>query len=94
MSRLARVELGLEARAHREDHLDTRMWLRLLACSTDIEQAIRQRLRQQFGTTLSRFDYLAQLVIQGLFLGVLHGLEQLPQPALVCSGHLFETPTA
>lgn len=51
MSRLARVELGLEARAHREDHLDTRMWLRLLACSTDIEQAIRQRLRQQFGTT-------------------------------------------
>ena len=32
MSRLARVELGLEARAHREDHLDTRMWLRLLAC--------------------------------------------------------------
>ncbi|MFM8664593.1 MAG: MarR family winged helix-turn-helix transcriptional regulator [Betaproteobacteria bacterium] len=61
MSRLARVALGLEARAHREDHLDTRMWLRLLACSTDIEQAIRQRLRQQFGTTLSRFDYLAQL---------------------------------
>ena len=61
MSRLARVELGLEARAHREDHLDTRMWLRLLVCSTDIEQAIRQRLRQQFGTTLSRFDYLAQL---------------------------------
>ncbi len=61
MSRLARLELGLEARAQREDHLDTRMWLRLLACSTDIEQAIRQRLRQQFGTTLSRFDYLAQL---------------------------------
>ncbi|MBM3389677.1 MAG: MarR family transcriptional regulator [Betaproteobacteria bacterium] len=61
MSRLARLELGLEARAQREDHLDTRMWLRLLACSADIEQAIRQRLRLQFGTTLSRFDYLAQL---------------------------------
>lgn len=53
--------LGLEARAQADDHLDTRLWLRLLACSTDIEQQIRQRLRQTFGTTLPRFDYLAQL---------------------------------
>ena len=37
------------------------MWLRLLACTHDIEQAIRQKLRLRFGTTLSRFDYLAQL---------------------------------
>lgn len=59
--RTPRPELGLEARAERDDHLDTRMWLRLLACSTDIEQAIRQQLRLNFGTTLSRFDYLAQL---------------------------------
>jgi DNA-binding MarR family transcriptional regulator len=54
-------ELGLEARAQAEDHLDTRLWLRLLACSTDIEQAVRQELRLNFQTTLSRFDYLAQL---------------------------------
>ncbi len=54
-------ELGLEARAQAEDHLDTRLWLRLLACSTDIEQAVRQELRLTFQTTLSRFDYLAQL---------------------------------
>lgn len=53
--------LGLESRAQADDHLDTRMWLRLLACSTEIEQHIRQRLRRSFGTTLSRFDYLAQL---------------------------------
>lgn len=61
MSVDARTELGLEARAQRDDHLDTRMWLRLLACSTEIEQAIRQQLRKRFDTTLSRFDYMAQL---------------------------------
>ncbi len=53
--------IGLEARAQADDHLDTKVWLRLLACSTQIEQQIRQRLRSRFGTTLSRFDYLAQL---------------------------------
>lgn len=55
------AHIGLEARAHDEDHLDTKVWLRLLACSTQIEQQIRQRLRTRFGTTLPRFDYLAQL---------------------------------
>jgi DNA-binding MarR family transcriptional regulator len=53
--------IGLEARAHVDDHLDTKIWLRLLACSTQIEQHIRQRLRVRFDTTLPRFDYLAQL---------------------------------
>jgi DNA-binding MarR family transcriptional regulator len=53
--------IGIEARAHADDHLDTRVWLRLLACSTQIEQEISSRLRQRFGTTLPRFDYLAQL---------------------------------
>lgn len=53
--------IGLEARAVPDDHLDTKIWLRLLACTTQIEQEIRTRLRQRFGTTLPRFDYLAQL---------------------------------
>ena len=55
--------IGMEARAHAADHLDTRIWLRLLACSAQIEQEIRTRLRLRFGTgtTLPRFDYLAQL---------------------------------
>lgn len=56
-----RQHLGLESRAQADDHVDTRLWLRLLACCTEVEQQIRQRLRQRFGTTLSRFDYLAQL---------------------------------
>jgi DNA-binding MarR family transcriptional regulator len=53
--------IGREARAQPHDHGDVKLWLRLLACSTQIEQAIRGRLRQRFGTSLSRFDYLAQL---------------------------------
>jgi DNA-binding MarR family transcriptional regulator len=53
--------IGIEARAASDDHLDVRLWLRLLACSTQIEQEIRSRLRQRFGTSLARFDYLAQL---------------------------------
>ncbi|MFN0185630.1 MAG: MarR family winged helix-turn-helix transcriptional regulator [Aquabacterium sp.] len=52
---------GLESRAARDDHLALRLWLRLLASSTEIEDEIRRRLRARFGITLSRFDYLAQL---------------------------------
>lgn len=53
--------IGLEARAGSGDHLDIRLWLRLLASSNQIEQQVRTRLRVRFGTTLPRFDYLAQL---------------------------------
>lgn len=58
---LGDAHLGLEARAQADDHIDVKVWLRLLACSTQIEQTIRQRLRNRFGTSLPRFDYLAQL---------------------------------
>jgi len=58
---LGNARIGLEARAQPDDHVDLKVWLRLLACSTQIEQRIRQQLRLQFGTTLPRFDYLAQL---------------------------------
>ena len=54
-------QIGHEARAQVGDHVDLKIWLRLLACSTQIEQHIRQRLRSRFGITLPRFDYLAQL---------------------------------
>jgi DNA-binding MarR family transcriptional regulator len=53
--------IGLEARAGQEDHLALKLWLRLLACSTQVETEVRQRLRAQFGISLARFDYLAQL---------------------------------
>ena len=46
----------------REDHHDSlRLWLRLLSCSTLIENHIRQRLQVEFATTLPRFDLMAQL---------------------------------
>jgi DNA-binding MarR family transcriptional regulator len=38
-----------------------RLWLRLLACTTTIEQVIRAKLRAEFDTTLPRFDVLAML---------------------------------
>jgi DNA-binding MarR family transcriptional regulator len=55
------AELGHEARAGREDHAALRLWLRMLACTTQIGDEIRRRLRRQFGISLARFDYLAQL---------------------------------
>lgn len=53
--------LGREAGLSHEDHQAVRLWLRLLTCSTQIEQLIRTHLRNEFGTTLPRFDYMAQL---------------------------------
>src|SRR5262245_22623721 len=43
------------------EHIEIRIWLRLLACSTRIENVLKSRLRRDFGTSLARFDVLAQL---------------------------------
>jgi DNA-binding MarR family transcriptional regulator len=53
--------IGLEARAEHDDHLSLKLWLRLLACSTQVEIEVRRRLRERFDMSLARFDYLAQL---------------------------------
>jgi DNA-binding MarR family transcriptional regulator len=55
------AELGHEARAGADDHAALRLWLRLLASTTQIEEEVRRRLRRHFGISLARFDYLAQL---------------------------------
>ncbi|HEV6965474.1 MULTISPECIES: MarR family winged helix-turn-helix transcriptional regulator [Roseateles] len=55
------ADLDLETRLSADDHQALKLWLRLLSCTTRIEDLIRQRLRQEFGTTLPRFDLLAQL---------------------------------
>ncbi|WP_322998571.1 MarR family winged helix-turn-helix transcriptional regulator [Castellaniella sp.] len=67
--------IGLEARVQADDHLDTRIWLRLLACSNQIEQQIRKLLRTRIATSLRRFDYMAQLDRhpEGLRMKVLSG---------------------
>ncbi len=40
---------------------ELRLWLRLLTCANLIEAKIRKRLREEFDTTLPRFDLMAQL---------------------------------
>jgi DNA-binding MarR family transcriptional regulator len=54
-------ELGHEARAGKGDHAVLKLWLRMLASTTQIEAEIRKRLRERFGISLARFDYMAQL---------------------------------
>jgi DNA-binding MarR family transcriptional regulator len=64
------VTAGDEAPA---DRRATRLWLRLLACSTLVEKTVRSRLASEFGATLPRFDVLAALerAPDGLKLGEL-----------------------
>lgn len=57
-------ELGHEARSARGDHAALKLWLRMLACTTQVEDEIRRRLRMRFDISLPRFDYMAQLYRQ------------------------------
>ena len=50
-----------ETRAHADDHMALRLWLRLLTCTNLVEAPLRTRLRQQFNGSLPRFDLMAQL---------------------------------
>ena len=53
--------MDMEARAHSEQPQAVRLWLRLLTCTQLIEKKVRKQLRTDFGTTLPRFDLMAQL---------------------------------
>jgi len=44
-----------------DDKLELKVWLRLLTCANLIEGQVRNLLRENFATTLPRFDLLAQL---------------------------------
>jgi len=50
-----------ETRVRGDHHESLRLWLRLLSCSTLVENHIRQGLQREFSTTLPRFDLMAQL---------------------------------
>jgi len=50
-----------ESRLSAHDHTALRLWLRLLTCTSLIEASVRQVLRDDFDSTLPRFDLLAQL---------------------------------
>ncbi len=53
--------MDIEARAHADHAAALRLWLRLLTCTQLIEREVRTALREQFDTTLPRFDLMAQL---------------------------------
>jgi DNA-binding MarR family transcriptional regulator len=60
MNNLFEIE-DQELRAHEDHHASLRLWLRLLSCTSFIEDIIRQNLRNQFDISLPRFDLMAQL---------------------------------
>ncbi|MCC6245855.1 MAG: MarR family transcriptional regulator [Gemmatimonadaceae bacterium] len=55
------------------DHESLRLWLRLFTCTTLVEQRLDGSLKRTFGSSLPRFDLLAQLerAPQGLRMGEL-----------------------
>ncbi len=65
--------IDLESRLTDQHHQALKLWLRMLACTVMIEDQVRARLRQEFATTLPRFDLMAQLERhpQGLRMGEL-----------------------
>lgn len=65
-----------------------RTWLRLLACSNVIEGRVRGLLREEFDTTLPRFDLLAQL--DAAAAESVHGLtmSELSRRLMVTNGNL------
>jgi DNA-binding MarR family transcriptional regulator len=74
----------LESRVIDDHHQAVKLWLRLLACTTRVETVVRSRLRSEFGTTLPRFDLLAQLEREpeGLTMG------ELSQRLMVTGGNV------
>jgi len=68
-------------RSHRKE---LRLWLRLLTCTKLMETEIRQRLRDEFGMTLPRFDLMAQLerAADGL------SLSELSERLMVTNGNV------
>jgi DNA-binding MarR family transcriptional regulator len=78
------VALDAETRVTADHHESLRVWLRMLACTNLIGNHVRQKLQAQFGTTLPRFDLMAQLerAPQGLKMG------ELTQRLMVTGGNV------
>lgn len=74
----------LSALSNPADHNALRVWLRLLSCTTLIENQINSRLRSEFDTSLPRFDVMAQLARfpEGLL------MSELSQRLMVSNGNI------
>ena len=53
--------MDMEAQSHSSHPEALRLWLRMLTCTQLVEKQVRHQLREQFDTTLPRFDLMAQL---------------------------------
>ena len=53
--------MDMEAQSHSSHPEALRLWLRMLTCTQLVEKQVRHNLREQFDTTLPRFDLMAQL---------------------------------
>jgi DNA-binding MarR family transcriptional regulator len=87
MEQTTAIPLDAETKAAErpDDHkTELRLWLRLLTCTTLIENEVRRRLRENFDVTLPRFDLLAQLdrTPNGMTLG------ELSQRMMVSNGNI------
>lgn len=80
----AGTRADIETRVRPDDHQSLRLWLRLLACTQLIETEVRQSLKSAYGTTLPRFDLMAQLdrATDGLKMG------ELSQRMMVTGGNV------
>ena len=88
-SAVADAAPDLESRAHSDDHFDTRLWLRLMACTNLVEGEIRSRLRTEHTTTLPRFDLMAQLQRQPAGMK----MSELSRHLMVTNGNITSTET-
>ena len=80
----ARESPDRESAVASDDKLELKVWLRLLTCANLIEGQVRNKLRENFATTLPRFDLLAQLdrAPNGMTLG------ELSQRMMVSNGNI------
>jgi DNA-binding MarR family transcriptional regulator len=69
-----------------DDRSRVRLWLRLLKCTNLIESNVRGRLRDEYDTTLPRFDMLAQLDAADSESGLTMG--ELSRRLMVTNGNL------
>lgn len=78
------TEFDQESRLIDDDHATTRLWLRMLTCTNLIESTLRSKMREEFSTTLPRFDFLAQLqrTPEGLSMG------EISQRMMVSGGNV------
>jgi DNA-binding MarR family transcriptional regulator len=53
--------IDAETRLQNDDHVSVRLLLRMLACTRQAENHVRQFLQSNFQTSLPRFDLMAQL---------------------------------